>query len=146
MLQQIQASLKRWLWPSRNPENWIRGGAEQQMVHIFSSVVYWLFRNVMQICTQKLGALNIVSLVQLFVDGVGSICRAAHWQQQYVLSSRLFKGQCDGNTSTFPCHIRSHSKYAFHSFSGCHKIPVLWACDPPFSVMLKRHMDRIFAA
>lgn len=46
----------------------------------------------MQISAQELDAFNIISLVQLFVDGVCGVGGAAHWEEEDVLAGCLLKG------------------------------------------------------
>lgn len=58
-----------------------------------------LLGNVVEISTQQLSALNVVALVKLLVDGVGTIGRASHGQQQDILASSLFKSQGNGNAT-----------------------------------------------
>lgn len=57
-----------------------------------------LLRNVVQISTEQLGALDVVGLVEFLVDGMSGIRGTSHWQQKNVLSGGLFEGQCDGDT------------------------------------------------
>lgn len=52
----------------------------------------------MKVSAQKLDPFNVVPLVQLLVDGVSTVCRATHWQEEDVLSSGLFEREGDGDT------------------------------------------------
>lgn len=54
--------------------------------------------NVMEVRSEKLRALNVVSLIEFLVDGMRSIRRAAHWQEENFFAGRLFEGQGDGDT------------------------------------------------
>jgi hypothetical protein len=55
-------------------------------------------RNIVEVGTKKLDALDVVLPVQLLVYGVGAVGRAAHRQQKHVLASGLLKSQ--GNRDT----------------------------------------------
>lgn len=54
--------------------------------------------DVVQVSTQHLNALNVVTLVKLLVDGVGTVCGASHGQQQDVLAGSLLESKSDGDT------------------------------------------------
>lgn len=67
---------------------------------IRKSLAHGLLRNVMEIGTHQLRSLDIVPLVKLLVDGMSSVSRAAHRQQQNILAGSLLEGQGDGNTTS----------------------------------------------
>lgn len=58
-----------------------------------------LLGNVVQVGTQQLDALNVVALVELLVDRVRAVGRAAHGKQQNVLARGLLKGQGNRNAT-----------------------------------------------
>lgn len=57
-----------------------------------------LFCHVVQICAQQFSSLNVVSPIQLLVDGVGGIGGATHRKKQDVLAGGLLESQCNRNT------------------------------------------------
>lgn len=56
-----------------------------------------LLGSVVQVSTEQLDALDVVALVELLVDGVSAVGRAAHGEEQDVLASSLLKGEGNGN-------------------------------------------------
>ena len=52
----------------------------------------------MQISAQQLRALDVVAPVQLLVDGVRRVGRAAHGEQEDVFARGLLEGEGDGYT------------------------------------------------
>lgn len=56
-----------------------------------------LLSNVVEVSAQQLSSLDIVPPIQLLVDGVSGIGRAAHRKQQDVLAGGLLESQCNRN-------------------------------------------------
>ncbi len=52
----------------------------------------------MQVSSKQLDTLNVVVLVELLVDRVGTVGRASHGEQEDILASRLFEGKGNGDT------------------------------------------------
>ncbi|KAH3678761.1 hypothetical protein OGATHE_000029 [Ogataea polymorpha] len=61
---------------------------------------------VVQVSTQRLDTLQIISNVNLFVDRVSSVVSLAHWKQQNVGLELLFESQGDRNRATFSGEVR----------------------------------------
>mgnify|MGYP005988134947 CR=1 FL=1 len=57
-----------------------------------------LLSDVVEVGSQQLNTLNVVALVELLVDGMGTVGGATHGQQQDVLAGSLLEGQGDGDT------------------------------------------------
>lgn len=57
-----------------------------------------LLSNVVQVRAKQLDAFDIVLLVELLVDGVSAVGRAAHGEQENVLAGSLLKGEGNGDT------------------------------------------------
>lgn len=53
----------------------------------------------MEVCAEQLGSFNVVAGVELLVDGVGHIGRAAHGQEKNVLAGGLLEGKGDWDTT-----------------------------------------------
>lgn len=61
-------------------------------------LVLGLLSNVVQVSSKQLDTLNVVVLVELLVDRVGTVGRAPHGEQEDILASRLFEGKGNGDT------------------------------------------------
>ena len=62
------------------------------------SLLHGLLCNVVEICTQQFDTFNVVLRVQLLVDGMSSVVRHTHRQEEHILSSSFLKRNCDGDT------------------------------------------------
>lgn len=67
--------------------------------YVLCSRINRLLGNIMQIRAKQLHSLNVIPLVQLFIDGMGGISRASHGEEQDILAGSLFKGQSNRDAS-----------------------------------------------
>ena len=75
-------------------------------------IYHWLLGDIMQICTQELNSFDIIILVKLFVDGMCTVSRAAHWKKKNVLARGLLQrnGYRDTNGRSANVIIRECDK------------------------------------
>lgn len=71
-----------------------------------------------EVGTEQLGALNVVGTVQLLVDGVGTIGRATHGQQEDVLVKGILEGQGDGDRASLASQVGLDLEDALDSSGG----------------------------
>lgn len=66
-------------------------------ISVFILVIYlnpsplFSFSQFIQICTQQLDSFNVVTPVNLLINGMGSIVTGTHWQQQHRFLQTLLK-------------------------------------------------------
>lgn len=56
-----------------------------------------LLRHIVQISPQQLGAFDVISPIQFFVDRVCGIGRATHGEEQHIFPGGLLEGQGNWN-------------------------------------------------
>ena len=100
----------------------------------------------MQVGTQELDALNVVLLVELLVDGVGTVGGATHGKEKDVLASGLLEGQGDGDGTTLASEVGLHTPDTLGGLGGGSKVPVVGAGLPPLAAVLGVHLHVVLGA